>query len=62
MFCAFPLLCGRDVCAWMMMHSDVCVDDERGIDFCRNLDCEKEYPLMLMMLHNKNWFGRNWFG
>jgi len=45
-FSAFPLLCGRDVCAWMMIHGDVCVDDERGIDFCRNLDCEKEYPLI----------------
>jgi hypothetical protein len=45
-FCAFPLLCGREVYALMMMHNDVCVDDERGIDFCRNLDCEKEYPLI----------------
>jgi len=26
--CAFPVLSGRDVCALMMMHSDVCVDDE----------------------------------
>jgi hypothetical protein len=45
-FCAFPLLYGRDVCALMMMHNDVCVDDERGSDFCRNLDCEKEYSLI----------------
>jgi hypothetical protein len=34
----------------MMMHSDVCVDDdddERGIGLGRNLDYEILYPLML---------------
>jgi len=53
--CAFPVLSGRDVCALMMMHSDVCVDDdddERRIGLGRNLDCEILYPLMLMMLHS----------
>jgi hypothetical protein len=58
----FPVLFGRDVYALMMMHSDVCVvddDDERGIGWGRNLDCEKVYllMLMLMMLHSRNWFG-----
>jgi len=44
------------MCALMMMHIDVRVDDddddERGIDLGRNLDCEILYPLMLMMLHS----------
>jgi len=42
------------MCALMMMHIDVRIDDEdeRGIDLGRNLDCEILYPLMLMMLHN----------
>ena len=39
----------------MMMHSDLCVDDdddEKRIGLGRNLDCEILYPLMLMMLHS----------
>ena len=36
----------------IMMHSDMCVnddddDDERGIGLGRNIDCEILYPLML---------------
>jgi hypothetical protein len=30
MFCAFPVLCWRDVCALMMMRWWCCIDDERG--------------------------------